>query len=83
VDVRSVMLRAAGRRVLVGCRQRGERDGSVPGLLVAAGRANTDRPPTLGYWLALGGGLTLALLIVAATLPLLDHLTSLDSIRFE
>jgi hypothetical protein len=32
---------------------------------------------------ALGGGLVLALLVVAATLPLLDRLTSLDNVRFE
>jgi hypothetical protein len=41
------------------------------------------QPPAPGYWAALGAGLTLALLIVAATLPLLDRLTSLETARFE
>lgn len=41
------------------------------------------QPPAPGYWAALGVGLTLALLVVAATLPLLDRLTSLETIRFE
>jgi hypothetical protein len=39
--------------------------------------------PGAGYWLALVGGLTLALLVVLATLPLLTRLTALDSARFE
>jgi hypothetical protein len=41
------------------------------------------RLPTLDYWIALATGLTLALVIVCATLPLLDRLTSLESARFE
>jgi hypothetical protein len=39
--------------------------------------------PGAGYWLSLAGGLTAALVVVLATLPLLDRLTSLDSARFE
>jgi hypothetical protein len=41
------------------------------------------RPPSLGYWGALAGGLVLAMAIVASTLPLLTRLTSLESARFE
>jgi hypothetical protein len=39
--------------------------------------------PTLDYWAALTVGLALALAIVAATLPLLDRITSLEATRFE
>jgi hypothetical protein len=52
-------------------------------VLIAAGRQNTYELPPMSYWLALLGGLALALVVVAATLPLLDHLTDLDSVRFE
>lgn len=60
------------------------------GLAVAAVVLSTtgggSRPfvlPGPGYWLSLAGGLAAALLVVLATLPLLDRLTSLDSARFE
>ena len=55
------------------------------GLLVAAGSGSNVswKPPQPPYWLSLGAGLTLAVLTVAATLPLLHRLTSLDSARFE
>jgi hypothetical protein len=39
--------------------------------------------PGAGYWLALAGGVALALLVVLATMPLLDRLTSSDTVRFE
>jgi predicted lysophospholipase L1 biosynthesis ABC-type transport system permease subunit len=39
--------------------------------------------PDLGYWLALVGGLAVALGVVAATLPLLNRLTSPESVRIE
>ena len=52
-------------------------------VLIAAGRQRTYELPPLSYWLALLGGLALALVVVAATLPLLDRLTDLDSVRFE
>ena len=39
--------------------------------------------PKLGFWLSLVGGLGVALLVVMATLPLLNRLTALDSARFE
>lgn len=39
--------------------------------------------PGLSYWLALVGGIVVALLVVLATTPLLSHLTSPDTTRFE
>ena len=39
--------------------------------------------PDGSYWLALVGGLATALAVVAATLPLLNRLTSPGSVRFE
>ena len=39
--------------------------------------------PSFGYWLALVGGLGVALAVVAATLPLLSRLTSPESVRIE
>ena len=41
------------------------------------------RLPELSYWAALTGGILLALLAVAATLPLLKRVTSLETARFE
>lgn len=57
----------------------------VSALVVATGsRGNLPFVlPGLGYWLSLAGGLTLALLVVLATMPLLTRLTNLDSARFE
>jgi FtsX-like permease family len=40
-------------------------------------------PPGISYWAALAGGILLALLAVAATLPLLKRVTSLETARFE
>jgi cell division protein FtsX len=59
--------------------------GVAAGLLVAAGSGSNVpwKPPQPPYWLSLGAGLTLAVLIVAATLPLLYRLTALDNARFE
>jgi cell division protein FtsX len=59
--------------------------GVAAGLLVAAGSGSNVpwKPPQPPYWLSLGAGLTLAVLIVAATLPLLHRLTALDNARFE
>jgi ABC-type lipoprotein release transport system permease subunit len=57
---------------------------AVCGLMLEVIRdAPSFRLPTFGYWAALGAGLGLALLIVGATLPLLDRLTSLETARFE
>lgn len=39
--------------------------------------------PEISYWAALAGGILLALLAVAATLPLLKRVTSLETARFE
>jgi hypothetical protein len=41
------------------------------------------KPPTWGYWASLAGGLTVALAVAAATLPLLDRATAPDAVRFE
>ena len=40
-------------------------------------------PPALAYWAALLGGLTVALAVVAATLPLLRRLTEPGTVHFE
>ncbi|HEY8547750.1 MAG TPA: FtsX-like permease family protein [Acidimicrobiales bacterium] len=56
----------------------------VAALVLASG--NDDRPfvlPGLGYWLAVVGGVALALGVVMATLPILSRLTALDTARFE
>lgn len=52
-------------------------------VLAASGANQTFVMPGPGYWLALVGGIGVALLVVLATLPLLDRLTALDSVRFE
>jgi predicted lysophospholipase L1 biosynthesis ABC-type transport system permease subunit len=52
-------------------------------ILTAAGAGRDFAMPGATYWLALVGGLALALLVVLATLPLLSRLTALDSARFE
>lgn len=39
--------------------------------------------PGLGFWLSLGAGLTLAIAVVASTLPLLDRVTRPANLRFE
>lgn len=60
---------------------------AVAALVLAAGNSGGGgRPfvlPGLDYWLALAGGLAVAMGVVLATLPLLDRLTALDSARFE
>ncbi|HMG40679.1 MAG TPA: FtsX-like permease family protein [Acidimicrobiales bacterium] len=57
----------------------------VAALVMAAGSGGdqTFVLPGLDYWLSLVGGLAVALLVVLATLPLLDRLTALDATRFE
>jgi hypothetical protein len=52
-------------------------------VLAASGGGQPFVVPGAGYWLALAGGLALALLVVLGTLPLLTRLTALDSARFE
>jgi hypothetical protein len=41
------------------------------------------KPPTIGYWLSLAGGLTVALGVAAAALPLLRRTTATSAVRFE
>jgi hypothetical protein len=55
----------------------------VAAMVLAVIGTRQWRPPSLGYWGALAGGLALAMAIVASTLPLLTRLTSLESARFE
>jgi hypothetical protein len=52
-------------------------------VLAASGGGQAFVVPGAGYWVALAGGLALALLVVLGTLPLLSRLTALDSARFE
>jgi predicted lysophospholipase L1 biosynthesis ABC-type transport system permease subunit len=60
---------------------------SALGLVVTALTLATDTRnpafalPGLDYWLALVGGLAVALAVVTATLPLLNRLTSPESVR--
>lgn len=57
---------------------------AVAALVLATANGNQQFVlPGLGYWVGLVGGLGVALLVVLATLPLLNRLTSLDSARFE
>jgi uncharacterized membrane protein YdcZ (DUF606 family) len=52
-------------------------------VVVSSGRGQDFALPGLAYWLSLVGGLAAALLVVLATLPLLDRLTAPDTARFE
>src|SRR5207237_796670 len=54
-------------------------------LLVTGNAVRTTiyAPPSIGYWIALAGGIGLALAVVSATLPLLDRMTSLEAVRFD
>jgi hypothetical protein len=52
-------------------------------ILATGGGDQQFAMPGLNYWLALVGGIGVALLVVLATLPLLNRLTALDSARFE
>jgi hypothetical protein len=74
-------------------------EAAVPLLLVAAAAASTGllaahlflrsqlgeslQPPGAGYYLAVGFGITLALAIIAATLPLLERITGPETARNE
>ncbi|HEY8523934.1 MAG TPA: FtsX-like permease family protein [Acidimicrobiales bacterium] len=41
------------------------------------------RPPSVGYWLNLAGGLAVAVVVAAAALPLLRRTTAPSAVRFE
>jgi predicted lysophospholipase L1 biosynthesis ABC-type transport system permease subunit len=57
---------------------------AVDAILVdLVGGRQTFHLPTIGFWVSLVGGLACALAIVAATLPLLDRVTSVETARFE
>ncbi|HET6775732.1 MAG TPA: hypothetical protein VFH36_20640, partial [Acidimicrobiales bacterium] len=57
---------------------------ATSGVIVGlAGGGMPWRPPAVGYWLSLAGGLAVALGVAAATLPLLGRATAPSAVRFE
>jgi hypothetical protein len=52
-------------------------------VIVALAGGIPWKPPTIGYWLSLAGGLTVALGVAAAALPLLRRTTAPSAVRFE
>lgn len=52
-------------------------------VIVGIGGGLVWELPSLGYWVGLGAGLTLALGVAAATLPLLGPTTTPSTVRFE
>jgi hypothetical protein len=57
---------------------------ATSGVIVGlAGGGMPWRPPPVGYWLSLAGGLAVALGVAAATLPLLGRATAPSAVRFE
>ncbi|HEV7757898.1 MAG TPA: FtsX-like permease family protein [Acidimicrobiales bacterium] len=83
-DLRRVVLAEAAAPLLIVAAASSGLGLVVADLVLAAGGGQHDFAlPTLGYWLALVGGLGVALLVVLATLPLLQRLTALDTTRFE
>ena len=52
-------------------------------VIVGVGGGLVWEPPSIGYWVGLGGGLALALGVAAATLPLLGRTTAPSTVRFE
>jgi hypothetical protein len=83
-DLRRVVLAEAAAPLLMVAAASSGLGLVVADLVLAAGGGRHDFAlPALGYWLALIGGLGVALLVVLATLPLLQRLTALDTNRFE
>jgi hypothetical protein len=83
-DLRRVVLAEAAAPLLVVAAASVGLGLLVACLALAAGGATRDFAlPGPSYWLALVGGLGVALGVVLATLPLLNRLTALDSARFE
>lgn len=56
---------------------------SVSALIVLIAGDVTWAPPSIGYWVSLAGGLTVAVAVAAATLPLLGRATAPSAVRFE
>jgi predicted lysophospholipase L1 biosynthesis ABC-type transport system permease subunit len=83
-DLRRVVMAEAAAPLLVVAGASVALGLAVSALVLAAAGSNEQFVlPGSGYWLSLGGGLALALLVVMATLPLLARLTDLDAARFE
>jgi hypothetical protein len=55
----------------------------VSAVIVTVAGQIAWRLPTLGYWLSLAGGLSVALAVAAASLPLLARTTAPSAVRFE
>jgi hypothetical protein len=56
---------------------------ATSGVIVGLAGGMPWRPPAVGYWLSLAGGLAVALGVAAATLPLLGRATAPSAVRFE
>ena len=83
-DLRRVVMAEAAAPLLVVAGASVALGLAVSALVLAAAGSNEQFVlPGSGYWVSLGGGLALALLVVMATLPLLARLTDLDAARFE
>jgi hypothetical protein len=80
---RMVLAEAAAPLVVVAAASAGLGLAVAAMVLEAGGGSRPFVLPGSDYWLALLGGVGLALLVVLATLPLLDRLTNLDTARFE
>ncbi len=52
-------------------------------VIVTVASGDPWRPPTLGYWSSLAGGILAAVGVAAATLPLLGRVTAPSAVRFE
>jgi len=79
---RVVLAEAAAPLLLVAAASAGLGLG-VAALILKVVSVSGWRPPAAGYWYALAAGISFALLTVAATLPLLKRVTSLETARFE
>jgi hypothetical protein len=83
-DLRRVVLAEAAAPLLMVATATSALGLAVTALTLASDTSNPAFAlPGLDYWLALVGGLAIALAVVAATLPLLNRLTSPESVRIE
>jgi hypothetical protein len=83
-DLRRIVLTEAAAPLIAATATTAALGVTVTWLTLAA---DPDGPslalPGAGYWLALAGGVTIALSVVSATLPLLRRLTDPDTVRFD
>jgi hypothetical protein len=83
-DLRRVVLAEAAAPLLMVATATSALGLAVTALTLASDTSNPAFAlPGLDYWLALVGGLAIALAVVAATLRLLNRLTSPESVRIE